>query len=178
MNEDNFDNIKHDDDDDDYIISRSQKKRDVEALQTLGERLVDLKPAQLDKLPLEETLRDAVDKAKGMPHRSALRRQMQYIGKLMRFADGEAIAEAIERFDVTKEAHNKVFHKLEKWRDRLIANTTDSTMLDVIISEYPHTDIQHMRQLVRNAQKEVEQNKPPAAARKLFKYLRELEENQ
>lgn len=178
MNEDNFENIKHDDDEDENFISRSQKKREVEALQSLGERLVELKPAHLDKLPIDETLRTAIDFAKTLPHRSALRRQMQYIGKLMRFADGEAIAEAIDRFDVTKEAHNKVFHKLEKWRDRLIANDKDNSMLDVIITEYPHTDIQHLRQLVRNAQKEVALNKPPAAARKLFKYLRELEENQ
>lgn len=177
MNEDNFDNIEHDDDDENFV-SRSQKKREVEALQSLGERLVDLKPGQLDKLPIDETLRTAIDMAKTLPHRGALRRQMQYIGKLMRFADGEAIAEAIDRFDVTKEAHNKVFHKLEKWRDRLIANDKDNSMLDVIITEYPHTDIQHLRQLVRNAQKEVALNKPPAAARKLFKYLRELEENQ
>lgn len=176
MNETDFNNIEHDDEE--YIVSRSQKKREVEALQTLGERLVDLKPGQLDKLPIDETLRTAIDLAKTLPHRGALRRQMQYIGKLMRFADGEAIAEAIDRFDVTKEAHNKVFHKLEKWRDRLIANDKDNAMLDVIISEYPHTDIQHLRQLVRNAQKEVALNKPPAAARKLFKYLRELEESQ
>lgn len=175
MNENNFDNIQSDDDED--FISRSQVKREAEALQVLGERLVDLKPGQLDKLPIDETLRHAVDEAKKLPHRSALRRQMQYIGKLMRYEDGEAIANAIDRFDVTKEAHNKVFHKLEKWRDRLIANNKDNSMLDVIISEYPHTDIQHLRQLIRNAQKEVSQNKPPAAARKLFKYLRELEEN-
>ncbi len=177
MNEENFDNIEHDDDDENFV-SRSQKKREVEALQVLGERLVELKPGQLDKLPIDETLRIAIDLAKTLPHRGALRRQMQYIGKLMRFEDGEAITEAIDRFDVTKEAHNKVFHKLEKWRDRLIANDKDSSMLDVIISEYPHTDIQHLRQLVRNAQKEASLNKPPAAARKLFKYLRELEENQ
>lgn len=173
MNENSFDTLDHDDDDN--WISRSQKKRDVEALQDIGVKLVDLKPDQLDKLPIDETLRAAVDEAKRLSARGAIRRQMQYIGKLMRNADGEAIQEAIDRFDVTKEAHNKVFHKLEKWRDRLIAD--DNGMLDVILTEYPHTDIQHLRQLIRNAQREIAQNKPPAGKRKLFKYLRELEES-
>lgn len=155
--------------------SRSQVKREVEALQALGERLVTLRKDQLDQMPISDTLRAAVDEAKRLSARSAIRRQMQYIGKLMRNEDGEAVQTAFDRFDVTKEAHNKVFHKLEKWRDRLIGN--EEGIMEVVLTEYPHTDIQHLRQLVRNAQKELSQNKPPATARKLFKYLRELEES-
>lgn len=173
MNEDNFDDLNEQEEE---FISRSQIKREAEALQKLGERIIGLRPDQIEKLPIGETLLDAILEAKRLTSRNALRRQQQYIGKLMRHEDGDAIQQAMDRFDVTKEAHNKIFHKLEKWRDRLISN--DDGMLDVIISEYPHTDIQHLRQLVRNAQKEASQNKPPAAARKLFKYLRELEEAQ
>lgn len=171
MNEDNFNNLEYDDEN---WVSRSQKKRDVEALQDIGVRLVELKPDQLEKIDISDTLRDAVIEAKRLTSRSAIRRHMQYIGKLMRNEDGEEIQAAIDRFDVTTQAHNQVFHKLEKWRDRLINN--EKGMLDVILTEYPQTDMQHLRQLVRNAQKEQSQNKPPAATRKLFKYLRELEE--
>ena len=171
MNEDNFDNLEYDDEN---WVSRSQKKRDVEALQDIGVRLVELKPDQLEKIDISDTLHDAVIEAKRLTSRSAIRRHMQYIGKLMRNEDGEEIQAAIDRFDVTTQAHNQVFHKLEKWRDRLINN--EKGMLDVILTEYPQTDMQHLRQLVRNAQKEQSQNKPPAATRKLFKYLRELEE--
>ena len=171
MNEDNFDNLEYDDEN---WVSRSQKKRDVEALQDIGVRLVELKPDQLEKIDISDTLRDAIIEAKRLTSRSAIRRHMQYIGKLMRNEDGEEIQAAIDRFDVTTQAHNQVFHKLEKWRDRLINN--EKGMLDVILTEYPQTDMQHLRQLVRNAQKEQTQNKPPAATRKLFKYLRELEE--
>jgi len=171
MNEDNFDNLEYDDEN---WVSRSQKKRDVEALQDIGVRLVELKPDQLEKIDISDTLRDAIIEAKRLTSRSAIRRHMQYIGKLMRNEDGEEIQAAIDRFDVTTQAHNQVFHKLEKWRDRLINN--EKGMLDVILTEYPQTDMQHLRQLVRNAQKEQSQNKPPAATRKLFKYLRELEE--
>lgn len=173
MNDNLFDN--HDHDEDENWVSRSQRKRDVEALQKLGERMVELRPDQLDKLPIDDSLRAAIDEAKRLTARSALRHQMQYIGKLMRHEDGEAVQAAIDRFDVTKKEHNQVFHKLEKWRDRLIAN--DAQMMDVILTEYPHTDIQHLRQLVRNSQREASQNKPPATAKKLFKYLRELEES-
>ncbi len=172
MNEDNFDNLEYDDEN---WVSRSQKKRDVEALQDIGVRLVELKPDQLEKIDISDTLREAIIEAKRLTSRSAIRRHMQYIGKLMRNEDGEEIQAAIDRFDVTTQAHNQVFHKLEKWRDRLINN--EKGMLDVILTEYPQTDMQHLRQLVRNAQKEQSQNKPPAATRKLFKYLRELEEN-
>lgn len=171
MNEDNFDNLEYDDEN---WVSRSQKKRDVEALQDIGVRLVELKPDQLEKIDISDTLREAIIEAKRLTSRSAIRRHMQYIGKLMRNEDGEEIQAAIDRFDVTTQAHNQVFHKLEKWRDRLINN--EKGMLDVILTEYPQTDMQHLRQLVRNAQKEQSQNKPPAATRKLFKYLRELEE--
>lgn len=169
-------NVNHPEQEEEEWISRSQIKREAEALQKLGEKMVDLRPDQIEKLPIGDTLKAAVYEARRLSARGALRRQMQYIGKLMRNEDGEAIQAALDRFDVTKEAHNQVFHKLEKWRDRLISGEKD--MLDMLLQTYPATDIQYVRQLVRNAQKETSQNKPPSAARKLFKYLRELEESE
>jgi ribosome-associated protein len=173
MNDNLFDDIPQDEEDDGYV-SRSQRKREVEALQDLGKKLIDLKPDQLDKMPIDESLRRAIDEAKRLTSRNALKRQLQYIGKLMRREDGEAIQAMLDRFDTTSDIHNQVFHKLEKWRDRLLAD--EPGMFDLLMTEYADVDIQHLRQLIRNAQRETQQNKPPASARKLFKYLRALEE--
>lgn len=156
--------------------SRSEKKRQVEALQVLGERLLTLRPDQLARMPISDTLQHAVEEANRLKSRSALRRQRQYIGKLMRQEDSAQIAQALERFDATSDAHNQVFHKLEKWRDKLLSN--DPHIMDTLVGHYPQLDIQYLRQLIRNAQREASQAKPPASARKLFKYLRELEESQ
>ncbi len=171
MNNDKFDTIEDEDDD---WISRSSLKRDAEALQVLGSKLISLKPQQLDHIGMDEALRDAVDEAKRLKPRSgAFKRQCQYIGKLMRFEDAEAIELSINGCDLQHEEYNKVFHRLERWRDRLLAS--DEGMLDVILEQYPHTDIQHLRQLIRNTQKEIAASKPPLTSKRLFKYLRELE---
>jgi len=171
MTNDKFDTIEDEDDD---WISRSSLKRDAEALQILGARLIDLKPAQLDKIVMDEALRLAVDEGKRLKPRSgAMKRHHQYIGKLMRFENAEEIELGINGCDMAHDEYNKVFHRLERWRDRLLNN--DEGMLEVILNEYPQTDIQYLRQLIRNTQKEIAAAKPPLTAKKLFKYLRELE---
>jgi len=171
MNNDKFDT--YEDDDDDWI-SKSSLKRDAEALQVLGSQLIGLKPSQLDNIAMDETLREAIDEAKRLKVKSgAFKRQCQYIGKLMRFEDPEAIELAINKCNLQHEEYNKVFHRLERWRERLLAN--DEGMLDVILEQYPQTDIQYIRQLIRNTQKEITSGKPPLTSKKLFKYLRELE---
>jgi ribosome-associated protein len=175
MNDNLFDDLPREEEEDDGYVSRSQRKREVEALQDLGKKLIDLKPDQLNKMPIDETLLAAITEAKRLTSRNALKRQMQYIGKLMRHEDGDAIQNMLDRFDTTSDVHNQVFHKLEKWRDRLLAD--EPGMFDLLMNEYPEVDIQHLRQLIRNAQRETQQNKPPASARKLFKYLRSLEES-
>ena len=160
---------------DEEWISRTQRKRDVEALQELGARLPGLTKEQLKKVPLGDEIRSAVEEAQRLQPRSeATRRQMQYIGRLMRGEDAEAIQTALERFEAGKQAHVQIFHKLEKWRDRLIEG--DNSDLQAYLEEDDGADIQHLRQLLRNAQKEAKQGKPPVASRKLFKYLRERAE--
>lgn len=171
MNNDKFDTIENEDEE---VISKSSLKRDADAMQKLGAKLVELRPNQLDNIVMDDLLREAVDEAKHLKPRSgALKRQFQFIGKLMRFEDPEAIVKAINGCDLQHEEYNKIFHRLERWRDRLLAN--DEGMLDVILAEYPHTDVQHLRQLIRNTQREVAQSKAPISAKRLFKYLRELE---
>ena len=170
MTDNKFETYEEDDD----WISKSSLKRDADALQKLGAKLIDLKPNQLAGVEMDETLRDAIEEAKRLKPRSgAMKRHFQYIGRLMRFEDPDAIELAINGCDMEHEEYNKVFHRLERWRDRLLAN--DEGMLDVILSEYPQTDMQYLRQLIRNTQKEIATAKPPLTAKKLFKYLREVE---
>ena len=99
---------------------------------------------------------------------------MQYIGKLMRHADTTAIAAALQDLQNGRALHNQHFHQLEQLRDVLIAEGVGA--MDKVLELYPHADRQHLRQLIATAAKEREQEKPPAAARKLFRYLRELAE--
>ncbi len=151
--------------------SKSAVKREMTALQKLGEELVNLSPAKLAKIPMPEQLAEAVMLARRLKNREGKRRQLQYIGKIMRVIDSEAIQQALESFHHDSLAFRQHFHRLENWRDRLISEG-DRAMEDLLV-DMPELDRQHLRQLIRQAQKEVSQNKPPAAARKLFQYLRE-----
>ncbi|MBV1787306.1 DUF615 domain-containing protein [Marinobacterium sp. D7] len=154
--------------------SRSQIKRDMEALQELGKRITELNPDQQAQVPMDERLANAVAEMRRLSSHGARKRHLQFIGKLMRTADAEAIRAVIERFDSASAAHNQHFHALERWRERLIDGGNEE--LQSYIDEHPSADIQHLRQLVRNAQKERKDGKSPAHARKLFRYLREVSE--
>lgn len=156
--------------------SKTQIKRELHALQDLGERLTTLKPDLLAKLPLTEPLQKALADAPKHKAHIARKRHLQYIGKLMRDADVEAISALIDQLDASTRQYNERFHNLERWRDRLIGG--DDATLDTFVGEYPETDRQQMRSLIRHAQHEAAHNKPPAAARKVFKYIRELDEIQ
>ncbi|TBU92827.1 ribosome biogenesis factor YjgA [Stutzerimonas kirkiae] len=156
--------------------SKSQVKRELHALQDLGERLIALKPELLERLPLTDALRKAVQDAPKHSAHIAKKRHRQYIGKLMRDQDVDAILALIEQVDASTRQYNERFHALERWRDRL-AGGTDSD-LDAFVNDYPEADRQHLRSLIRHAQHEAARNKPPAAARKIFKYIRELDEVQ
>lgn len=156
--------------------SKTQVKRELHALQDLGERLTTLKPELLSKLPLSDALRKALDDAPKHKAHIARKRHIQYIGKLMRSADVEAITTLIDQLDASTRQYNERFHALERWRDLLLTGSDEA--LNNFINQYPDADAQHLRQLLRQAQHEAAQNKPPAAARKVFKYIRELDETQ
>jgi len=154
--------------------SKSQEKRDCDALKKLGDKLVTLKQEDLDAMNLPETLLSAIDEARRIQSRSGLKRQRQYIGKIMRQVDAEEIRKQFEFIKHKHDTNTAQFRKIEQWRDRLLAD--DKTALSEIIDTYPEIDRQHINQLIRQAKHEQKQEKPPAAARKLFKYLRELSE--
>ena len=160
----------NDDEEDDYI-SRSHFKREAEAAQALGERLITLRKEQLDQLDLSEKLYDSILLAQRLTANGAIRRQRQYIGKLMRTEILEPIEAKLAEWDRGGKAETARLHRLERWRDRLISS---ETMLGEWLKEYPDTDVQRMRSLIRNAQKEAETNKPPKSSRELFKLLREI----
>lgn len=155
-------------------VSKSELKRDMDELKAIGSRLMDMKPSMLDKLPLNDRLREALDESKRIKSHNARKRHLGFIGKLLKDQDIEPIQKYLDSLDSSSEEYNRRFHQLERWRDRLIAEGQD--VLTEYLKKYPEADHQHIRQLVRNAKKEAQQEKPPAASRKLFKYLREVDE--
>ena len=163
---------------DDFSLekSKTQIKRELHALQDLGQRLTTIKPDLQAKLPLSDALRRALAEAPKHTAHAARKRHLQFIGKLMRDQDIEAITALIDQMDSSTREYNERFHSLERWRDRLIAE--GDSALDSFVELYPEADRQHLRGLIRHAQHEAARNKPPTAARKVFKYIRELDETQ
>lgn len=153
------------------LISKSQLKRESQALTDLGKELVELPQNKLDKIPLEDNVLDAVNLARRIKERGGKKRQIQYIGKLLRKADTDPILAAMEQLKTEHLQENAKLHRLEQWRDRLIEEGDKA--LGELLSEHPDADRQHLRQLLRNAQQEKKKNKPPKSARELFKYLRD-----
>lgn len=156
----------------DELISKSQRKRDAEAAQQLGKDLLTLAPEALETIDLPESLVKALDEARRIRKHGALKRQLQFIGKLMRDIDIEPIREEYLKLTNHYGKDIKELHRLEKWRDRLLAEGDKA--LEELVGEAPNTDRQHVRQLIRQSAKETKLNKPPKSAREIFKYLKTL----
>ncbi len=150
--------------------SKSQRKREANALQDMGKALVDLSKDRLEKMDLPDALRAEVLEAKRITSHGAIRRQMQLIGKLMRDVDAEAIAEQLAEIRGESNAAKAAFHALEQWRDRLLKDDQAATEW---LARHPDTDAQQLRQLIRNARREAAENRPPKSSRALFRMLRE-----
>ncbi|WP_148254630.1 ribosome biogenesis factor YjgA [Aidingimonas lacisalsi] len=158
-------------DDQDRPRSKTQRKREMQARQELGEKIMALPGSQRDRLPLSDDMRQALEEAERIRSHEARRRHMQYVGKLMRHEDVDAIQTTFDLFEQDKRQRDQRLHHLERWRDRLI-DEGDSAV-EAFISEFPSVDRQALRQLIRNAQRERDRQKPPTSARKLFKLLRD-----
>lgn len=160
-------------DEDIIYVSKSEMKRDMLALQALGEAIVNLTEGQLATIPIDDpALAEAIHTARRIKHKEGLRRQMQYIGKLMRKTDTSRIAEAHQTLLDGRKQEAQKFHQLEQWRDQLLEQGPSA--VEDVVERFPEADRQHLRQLLLQAAKEKSNNKPPASARKLFRYLREL----
>lgn len=166
--------INENQDEDEIIwVSKSEIKHDAEALKDLGAELVDLGKNALERVPLDEDLRTAIELAQKIK-KEGRRRQLQLIGKMLRARDIEPIQTA---FGKLKNRYNQqvlLFHKLEMLSDRLVEEGDDA--ISFVLGLYPEADRQQLRSLARNAQKEQATNKPPKAYRQIFQYLRNLAE--
>lgn len=152
--------------------SKTQLKREAIAAQELGKELVKLSDRELKRIPLTDAILDAIQHAKKITRNSALRRQMQFIGKIMRDTDATQIQDALSELQQQRHRAKQNLHTIERLRDTLIADG-DNAIEEVIVT-YPNADRQQLRQLVRNARKEIALQKPPKSARQLFRYLRDL----
>lgn len=152
-------------------ISRTQKKKAAQALQKIGEQLVKLGDAQLAAMDLPADLAEAVQLARQMTRHEARRRQMQYIGSLMRKLDVEQIKKEINGIDRQDYEAVRRFKKAEQWRDALVAG--DDSRISWLAKQLPDIDQGHLFQLVRNARHASARHKSPKAARQLFRFLRQ-----
>ncbi|CAK9886131.1 MAG: hypothetical protein XXXJIFNMEKO3_02555 [Candidatus Erwinia impunctatus] len=169
-----LDNAADDNDDDEIIwVSKSEIKRDAEELKRLGAELIELSSHSLDKIPLDEDLRTAIELAQKIK-KEARRRQLQLIGKLLRSRDDAPIRQALDKLKNRHNQQTALFHKLEMLRDRLIEQG-DEAMTEVL-KLYPDADRQQLRTMIRNVQKEKAGEQPPKAYRQIFQYLRQLAE--
>jgi ribosome-associated protein len=163
------------DDPPDLSISKTRRKEAMHALQDIGERLVQLDPKRLAELSLPEVLSEAILEARRMHKHGARRRQMQFIGKLMRTVDAGPIQEKMDLWSGAGIRHKAWLHLLERWRERLLAD--DQALAELRFS-YPGNpdahDLQHLRALVRNAREEKRMNKPPKSFRALFHELQQI----
>lgn len=140
-------------------------------LQDLGEQLTELSKDHLAELDIPDNLRIAVREMKKMKSFGAIKRQMQYIGKLMRDVDPAPIQARLAEWNGTSKQHIAWLHQVERWRDRLLE---DPNALTELLAAHPGADVQHLRALIRNAIKEKELSKPPKSFREIFQVLRDL----
>jgi len=152
--------------------SRTAAKHEAEALQKLGERLVALSKHQVQGLDIPDNLKEAVLFAQTIPSHGARRRQLQFIGTLMRTLDPEPVKKTLDNLSMGRIIAQNRFKRIEELRDELISS--DDGAVNRFMETYPEADRQKLRQLTRNAKKELERKKPPKSARSLFRYIREI----
>lgn len=154
--------------------SKTRLKQAAHDLQALGARLVDLPKDRLQGLGLPETLYDAVRECQSITRHEARRRQLQYIGRLMRDIDPAAIEAQFSIWDGTSAAEVALQHSIERWRDRLMDDATAASALTELAAAHPGCDVQQLRTLMRNARREFAQKRPPRSHRELFRALRAI----
>lgn len=154
-------------------LSKTQIKAQMVAMQKLGESLVHLGQSSLAKIPMEPELLDAVMLArKILRKKEGYRRQLQLIGKIMRSIDIAPIEQALSNIKSAHKKINDAFHGTEMLRDAILKE--GDSKIELTIADYPLLDRQKMRQFVRQANKQMAENKAPKASRELFQYLKQI----
>ncbi|MGD9020205.1 MAG: ribosome biogenesis factor YjgA [Lysobacterales bacterium] len=154
-------------------VSKSQRKREAQEYLALARKLVAMPGAVLMGLPLDTDLRQELAFANSIRSHGARKRQLMTLAKLLRNRDTEELEQAVANLDQKNRQANARFHHVEAWRDKLVGG--DDSQLGDLLDKRPDINAQTVRQLIRNACKEAKLEKPPAAARKLFKLLREAD---
>ena len=152
------------------LVRKTQIKNEMNERQALGMQLTKLAPDTLKKIGLSEELLEAVLFYKKITSDGALKRQAQFIGRLMRDTDPEPIQAYLNKLKGDNAEHNAAMQRLELLRERLVESDDALTEL---ISNKPELPISELRTLIRNARREKEQNKPPKAYRELFQLLKQ-----
>jgi len=154
--------------------SKSELKRQMTALQKLGQELIDSPRDRVKRVPMPDDVRDAILECQLIKDHEGRRRQLQYVGKKMRSlepAELEAIQRTIDSWRGASKAETATMHSFEKKRDKLLS---DDKALTELLEQHPELDVQHLRTLIRNARKEQAENKPPKAYREIFQILKQL----
>ncbi|AKU23828.1 ribosome biogenesis factor YjgA [Massilia sp. NR 4-1] len=155
--------------------SKTELKRQSDALQDLGRELVEQPRDRVKRVPMPEDVRDAILECQNIKNHEGRRRQMQFIGKKMRSLTEEevaAIQRTIEGWKGASKADTAALHALERRREKLLA---DDNALTTLLAEHAELDAQHLRTLIRNARKEQAEHKPPKAYREIFQILKDLD---
>ncbi len=178
MNEENDFDYEYEYDENGEIVyyavrpNKTQLKKDIAALFDLGEKMSQLPAAQLSTLGLPDNIYKAIAQVSGMPLKGARKRLLKYIAGQFYKIDVQEFTDKLARLE-NKSVHAvREHHIVERWRERLLAEGNEA--LSELLDDYPHADRQHLRQLVRNAQKETELGKPPKTSRLLYRYLKSL----
>ena len=164
----------HNDDDE---ISKSQRKRDADSIRELGLRLTELGSSELSTITLPDDVLSAIEEYSRIRAHGARKRQLGLLAKRLRQIDIEPIDAALEKIRQSARANTMSLHLIERWRDRLLGVDQDESARDALtafIDEHPNADRQQLRHLQAQALKERDKNRPPAAARQLFKVIRDL----
>jgi len=155
--------------------SKSELKRQMTALQKMGQELVDSARDRVKRVPMPEDVRDAILECQNITNHEGRRRQMQYVGKKMRTLDEAEVAliqKTIDSWKGASKSETAAMHSLERKREKLL---TKDEALTELLAENPELDVQHLRTLIRNARKEQAENKPPKAYREIFQILKEIQ---
>jgi ribosome-associated protein len=155
--------------------SKTEMKRQSDALQALGLELVEQPRDRVKRVPMPDDVRDAILECQTIKNHEGRRRQLQFVGKKMRTLTEEEVAviqRTIEGWKGASKADTAALHALERRRDKLLA---DDQALTALLAEHQELDAQHLRTLIRNARKEQAENKPPKAYREIFQILKELD---
>jgi len=151
--------------------SKTRRKEEMTELQSLGEALLRVGPARRAELALPERLKEALDAAQRITQREARRRQLQFIGRLMREVDAAPIRARLAQWADAPNAEKARLHAVERWRTRLLS---ESGSLEALCAEQSGADRTRLAALVASVHAERAHAQPPRAYRELFRALNTL----